>query len=113
MRLEEACKERIFFAVFVHLVAGHSLRVLEVVQDVVIAWVKSLGRLVIVNGETELAAAEVGIAQVVVEVRVLRAVVAAGAPFVDGTFEVTFVVGLGAGLDAVAMFCGVRYYRKC
>ena len=112
VRLEKSCEERVLFTVFFHLVTRHGLRVLEVVQDVVVAWVKPQGRLVIVNGEAELAAPEVGVAQIVVEVGIFDSVVATGAPFVNGAIKVTFVVCLGASLDAVAMFCGETCRRK-
>ena len=73
---------------------------------VVIGGAEPERHLVVVNREPELTAPEVGVAQVVEEVGIFHAVVDAGAPFVDGSFEIALLVRLGAGLDARAFFGG-------
>lgn len=100
--LEEPCQKWVLFAVFVYFIAGHGLRVLQVVQDVVVARIEAKRRFVIVNGEAELAASEVGVAQIVIKIGIFDSVVGAGAPFVDGAFKVAFVVRLFAGRNPCA-----------
>ena len=115
--LEKRRKDRIFFFVFVHLVAGHGLRKLQVVQDIFVARVQAEGALVIEYREAEIAVPKVGIAQVVEQVGVLETVVDAGTPFVNGAFEVVLLVGLGAGFNTGALLCGVcgrtEHHRDC
>ena len=74
--------------------------------DVVIAWVQTQRGLVVENCKAELAAAVIGVAQVVIEIRIDDAFVNACAPFVNCAFKVVLVICLGAGFEAVAFVGG-------
>jgi hypothetical protein len=104
VRLEKGVQNGVFFGIFVYLVPGHGLGVFQVVLNVAVVGPEAEGFLVVENGESQFSAPEIGVPKIVEKVSIVDAAVGTTPPFVNGPFEIAFVVGFGTCFETCTGF---------